>query len=74
MDATGAAYVTGLTQSSALTFPAVNALDASLGGGQDAFVAKVSANGSALLYSTYLGGSGWDFGNGIAVDSTGRPT
>jgi hypothetical protein len=37
----------------------------------DAFVARLSADGSALEYSTYLGGSGFDYGNAIAVDSLG---
>src|SRR5262249_56047835 len=40
-------------------------------GGQDAFVAKVNSNGSALVYSTYLGGQRNDVGSGIAVDVTG---
>ena len=40
--------------------------------GSDAFVTKFNAAGSALVYSTYLGGSGSDQGNGIAVDSAGN--
>lgn len=40
-------------------------------GGQDAFVMKLSADGTQLLYSTFLGGSSTDSGNAIAVDSTG---
>ena len=44
----------------------------SIGGGDDAFVAKLNPAGSALVYSTYLGGSGGDGGNGIAVDSAGN--
>ncbi len=39
--------------------------------GEDAFVTKVSADGSTILYSTYLGGDGDDLGAGIAVDSHG---
>ncbi len=65
VDAAGNAYLTGNTLSN--NFPAVNAVQASPGGGSDAFVAKLSATGSALLYSTYLGGSGADSGNAIAV-------
>jgi len=42
------------------------------GGGSDAFVTNVNAAGSALVYSTYLGGSGTDFPVGIAVDSSGN--
>ncbi len=52
----GNAYVTGLTRSS--DFHAGNALQATLGGGYDVFVAKLNAAGSALVYSTFLGGSG----------------
>ena len=42
------------------------------GGSQDAFVTKLNATGTAILYSTYLGGSGLDLGNGIAVDQAGQ--
>src|SRR5262249_18021682 len=68
---TGDALVTGGTSST--DFPTAHAFQPSSGGGQfDAFVARLSADGSALVYSTYLGGSGYDVGNGIAVDpSTG---
>ncbi len=38
----------------------------------DAFVAKLNASGSALLYGTYLGGNSDDSGNGIAVDGAGN--
>ena len=71
-------YLTGFTDST--NFPTVNAAQAALGGVQDAFVAKVNSAGSALLYSTYLGGSSADEGFGITVDSqsnayiTGRAT
>jgi len=41
-------------------------------GDSDAFVTKFSADGSTLLYSTFLGGGGEDYGAGIAVDSAGR--
>lgn len=69
VDSSGNAYVTGYTYSS--NFPTVNPLQAAGGGDSDAFVAKLSAAGSALVYSTYLGGSAFDKGLGIAVDSTG---
>lgn len=52
----GYAYVTGYTTS--LNFPTVNPLQTNNAGGCDAFVAKVNDSGSALLYSSYLGGSG----------------
>jgi hypothetical protein len=76
VDSSGNAYVTGATRSS--NFPTVNAFQSTyLGGiGGNAFIAKINASGSALVYSTYLGGSGFegvgDNGNGIAVDSSGN--
>jgi hypothetical protein len=71
VDSSGNAYVTGSTTS--IDFPIANPLQASFGGGNyDAFVAKLNAAGSALVYSTYLGGSRDDWGFGIAVDSSGN--
>jgi len=70
VDSGGSAYVTGITGST--NFPTASALQATVGGPNDAFVAKLNATGSALLYSTYLGGSGNDYGFAIAVDSTGN--
>ncbi len=71
IDASGNAYVTGLTYSS--DFPATpGAFQTAFGGGFDAFVSKLNAAGSALLYSTYLGGSGDDVGFGITVDVPGN--
>ena len=71
VDAPGNAYVTGWTASS--DFPTTaGAFQTTLGGGyDDAFVTKLNATGSALLYSTYLGGSSYDEGHGIAVDASG---
>jgi hypothetical protein len=71
VDATGAAYVTGSTASS--NFPTTpGAFDTTFdGGGSDAFVTKLNASGSGLVYSTYIGGTGNDDGTGIAVDATG---
>ncbi len=66
----GSAYVTGYTDSS--DFPTVNPIQATNHGIHDAFVTKISRDGSALIFSTYLGGSGDDYGWGIAVDSTGK--
>ncbi len=68
-DSSGNAYVTGYTDST--DFPTMNPLQATNGGSQDAFVAQINPSGSALVYSTYLGGSGGDVGTGIAVDSSG---
>jgi Beta-propeller repeat len=71
VDSSGNAYVTGSTDSA--NFPTASPLQALYGGGGgDAFVAKLNTNGSALVYSTYLGGSADDFGQGIAVDSSGN--
>jgi hypothetical protein len=71
VDADGSAYVTGSTTST--SFPTQSPLQAAKGAGDttDAFVSKLSANGSALVYSTYLGGSEADVGRGIAADATG---
>ncbi|MEE8574612.1 MAG: SBBP repeat-containing protein, partial [Thermodesulfobacteriota bacterium] len=70
VDSSGAAYVTGWTAST--LFPVFNEIYTEPGdGNRDIFVTKVSADGSALVYSTYLGGSSWDEGQDIAVDSTG---
>src|SRR5262249_40107100 len=66
VDAAGNAYVTGYTDST--DFPTAHPLQPAYGGGsEDAFVVKLNAAGSALVYSTYLGGSGNDEGVGIAV-------
>ncbi|HEX8221423.1 MAG TPA: SBBP repeat-containing protein [Chloroflexia bacterium] len=70
VDAAGSAYVTGMSQST--DFPTANAIQAANAGGSDAFVSKLNAEGSALVYSTYLGGSSSDAGNGIAVDAAGN--
>jgi beta-propeller repeat-containing protein/ASPM-SPD-2-Hydin domain-containing protein/centrosomal CEP192-like protein len=70
VDSSGNAYVTGLTQS--LNFPTKNPIQAIPPGGSDAFVAKLDSTGSVLVYSTYLGGSGDDTGNGIAADVSGN--
>ncbi len=67
VDSSGNAYVTGTTLSA--NFPKQIPFDGTFGGTQDAFVTKLNGTGSALVYSTYLGGSGLDFGFGIAVDS-----
>jgi hypothetical protein len=71
VDASGAAYVAGVTSST--DFPTVAALSSSMRQGDtDAFVAKIDAAGAGLVYSTYLGGSGYDQANGIAVDASGN--
>ncbi|HZT60121.1 MAG TPA: SBBP repeat-containing protein, partial [Pyrinomonadaceae bacterium] len=70
VDSAGSAYVTGTTAST--NFPLANAMQSTFGGVSDAYVTKFSASGSTLIYSTYLGGSSEDDGNGIALDSSGN--
>jgi hypothetical protein len=70
VDSSGSAYVTGYTYSTA--FPTKNPLQANLAGDADIFVTKFSPDGTALVYSTYLGGSNLDQAFGIAVDTSGN--
>ena len=73
VDSTGNAYVTGRTRSTEASFPVTVGPDLTFNGSlQDAFVVKVNLSGTALVYAGYIGGSGEDHGNGIAVDSTGN--
>ena len=67
-DSSGNAYVTGSTSST--NFPTLNPLQTSTSGG--AFVTKLNPQGSALVYSTLLGGGIDDIGRGIAVDAAGN--
>ena len=67
IDAEGCAYVTGVTQSP--NFPTSNPLQPTLGGLDDAFVAKLDPSGSSLVYSTYMGGTSIDRGYAITVDA-----
>jgi hypothetical protein len=62
---TGSAYVTGYMDST--DFPLANPLQPSPAGGYDAFAVKLNPQGSALTYSTYLGGSGEDYAQGVAL-------
>jgi hypothetical protein len=70
VDGAGNAYVTGFTFSS--DFPVVVGPDTSFNGVADAFVAKVRRDGTGLDYCGYIGGSGQDVGQGIAVDGAGN--
>lgn len=72
IDTSGNAYITGETQSN--DFPTASALfqNHSPGGAVDAFITKLNSSGSSLVYSTYLGGNGEDFGNAIALDTSGN--
>ncbi|HEV3333760.1 MAG TPA: DUF4082 domain-containing protein [Bryobacteraceae bacterium] len=69
VDASGSAYIAGITAS--YDFPVANPLQKSNAGSNDAFIAKFNAAGNALVYCTYLGGSGDDRAYGIAVDASG---
>lgn len=76
MDASGDAYVTGFSTSP--NFPTANAFQGSLNGASNAVISELNPSGSALVYSTYLGGTdsttagGLTGANGITVDSTGN--
>jgi hypothetical protein len=70
VDNGGAAYVTGYTWSN--NFPTKDPYQVKFGGTSDAFVTRLDPTGASLLYSTYLGGSGQDQGNGLAIDSSGN--
>jgi hypothetical protein len=74
VDASGGAYVTGRTASSAATFPLFVGPDLTKYSGfdSDAFVAKINSSGTALIYCGYIGGNSDDYGAGIAVDAAGR--
>jgi len=71
-DGAGNAYVTGWTYSTEATFPVNVGPDLTHNGNKDAFVAKVNASGTALIYCGYIGGSSIDQGDGIAVDGAGN--
>ncbi len=70
VDSSGSAYITGRTSS--LNFPTRSPFQSAHGGADDIFVVKLSPDGSAIVYSTYLGGSRGESGNAIAVDSSGN--
>jgi hypothetical protein len=75
VDSSGSAYIAGGTTST--NFPVVASIQAVNGGAQDAFLTKFSPAGSAIAYSTYLGGSGGGVGtpeqaNAVAVDAGGN--
>src|SRR5829696_5430423 len=70
VDGSGSVYVTGFTNSA--NYPTTpRAFDPTLDGGGDAFVTKLRASGSALAYSTFLGGTSGDSASDIAVDGSG---
>jgi hypothetical protein len=71
VDGSGNAYVTGYTRSTDYDVTP-GAFQTTNGGLADIFVTKLNATGTALVYSTYIGGSGYDGGYGIAVDGSGN--
>jgi hypothetical protein len=72
IDSSGNAYITGYTYSTDYDITA-GAFQTTYGGGvYDAFVTKLNSTGTALLYSTYIGGSNDDYGNAIAIDGSGN--
>src|SRR5207248_7917331 len=73
VDSLGNAYVVGATTSDQTTFPVNGGPDLTYNGGvYDAFVAKVNAAGTSLVYCGYIGGVGDDSNGSIAVDSSGN--
>src|SRR5579871_3521475 len=72
LDGAGDLYAAGYSYSA--DFPVTNAanLQTTAGGGEDAFLAELSAGGTSLVYSTYLGGSGTELASAVAVDPWGN--
>ncbi|MCU1265596.1 MAG: uncharacterized protein JWM21_1914 [Acidobacteria bacterium] len=70
VDSSGNAYIAGFTRSA--NFPTASALDPTIGGLQDVFISKINAAGSALVYSTFLGGSLDDSGYDLTIDGAGN--
>jgi hypothetical protein len=72
VDASGSAYIVGDTNST--NFPTTSPFQASIrsASGPDIFVTKLNAAGTARVYSTYLGGTGFENARGIAVDGSGN--
>ena len=71
VDAAGSAYVTGITETNDFPVTPGAFQTAHGGGGFDGFVTKLNATGSALVYSTYLGGSSSEWGRSVALDAAG---
>jgi Beta-propeller repeat/Putative binding domain, N-terminal len=69
LDSSGNAYIAGVT--AAADFPVSSAAFAGYNADTDGFISKMNSTGTALIYSTYIGGSNYDYLDGIAVDSTG---
>jgi len=70
VDSSGYSYVTGYTSS--FNFPVHNFYQQYIAGENDAFVTKFTPSGNSLVFSTYFGGSLYDYGQGIAIDNFGN--
>src|SRR5262245_7430777 len=70
VDGEGNTYVAGLSDS--LDFPAPGPLQAVRGASSDAFIAKLNARGTSLIYAAYLGGNSSDIASSVALDATGN--
>lgn len=70
VDSSGNLFVAGLTQSS--DFPNVSAFQSAFGGYADAFIARISADGSKVVYASFVGGTGYDVAHAVAVDAAGN--
>jgi hypothetical protein len=72
VDGVGNAYVTGITTSAQATFPETAGPDLIYNGPTDAFIAKIRADGTGLVYAGYIGGDGDDAGHAVAIDTSGN--
>jgi hypothetical protein len=70
VDASGLAYVSGMTRSA--KFPLAGAVQSKLAGSWDGFVCRVNAAGSALLFSSYLGGADYEEALGVATNGSDK--
>ncbi|MBK9124918.1 MAG: SBBP repeat-containing protein [Chloroflexi bacterium] len=68
VDSSGSAYVAG-TVNSGYAFPGVVGPDLTANGMEDAFVAKINPEGTALVFAGFIGGQIWDYGYDVAIDS-----
>jgi hypothetical protein len=72
VDSNERVYLAGVTTSGPETFPLRNAFDPTRGGFQDGFIAKLNADGTALFYSSYIGGEGNDAVDALTIDNAGN--
>jgi hypothetical protein len=71
VDSAGAVYAAGITTSTEATFPVSGGPGTTHSGSLDAFITKLSNDGTSVIYSGYIGGSAADLGRAVAVDSAG---